>query len=116
MPEVEVLLATQADYPAIEQFCDENPRTTLYYRPRWQQVLASSYGHARDHWIARSEGRVVGHRESAATTGSPQPPRYVQAVQFDDCTGVRRPPWDWGRNNLEWRVASSSTRRLQNSK
>jgi dTDP-4-amino-4,6-dideoxygalactose transaminase/GNAT superfamily N-acetyltransferase len=58
--DVEITLAKEEDFSAVERFCDETPEAIIYYRPRWQQVLAATYGHARDHWVARSEGRVVG--------------------------------------------------------
>ncbi len=60
MAEVEIVRAQPADLADVERFCDETPEATLYYRPRWQKVLATTYGHVRDDWVARVDGRVAG--------------------------------------------------------
>ena len=60
MPDLTVHLATAADQPAVEAFWQTHADTTVFHLPAWHAVIAATYGHRCDYWLARRGDAIAG--------------------------------------------------------
>ncbi|MGE3955231.1 MAG: GNAT family N-acetyltransferase [Vicinamibacterales bacterium] len=57
---LEIGLLTTADHDPLRRFLDTHDQATVFYDPRWFDVLRATYWHRTRYWVARRGADIVG--------------------------------------------------------